>query len=495
MSTPYLHVRPGHPDFLDLDWDAPINDWEGPRLVDLPTGVHRHPVRFLAYEEGLYAIKELPLRLALHEFEMLRTLATRVRNVVKAVAVAERRWLNPHTEGAGVVMTEYVQFAFSYRELITGGGFGARRNQMLDAFAGLLVELHLAGCFWGDCSLSNVLYRYDAATIEAVMIDGETVRLYDALTDGQRAEDIDIMILNVAGGMADIAASQGVDLDEADLSLGDDIAARYYGLWDELNDQIVVGPDERYRIRERVERLNDLGFEVDDFELVPTGDGGSLLQMQVAVGGRNYHASRLRELTRIEASENQARQILSDLQYYEATHPAKSATGKAVAAIQWRVEVFEPILARITEAMGPGDDPVQGYANFLHFRFALASSQGRDVPTQEAFELLAGVGPAGLSPRGRGLGRLAEIHRGGGPGDSTVDRQGDPGDPRRRVGDEEHDGPGDVLGFAEPLAAGGPGPSRPPSPAKARQRGGCAPPTAPHHSLAPPEPSRRRADG
>ncbi len=402
MSTPYLHVRPGHPDFLDLDWDAPINDWEGPRLVDLPTGVHRHPVRFLAYEEGLYAIKELPLRLALHEFEMLRTLATRVRNVVKAVAVAERRWLNPHTEGAGVVMTEYVQFAFSYRELITGGGFGARRNQMLDAFAGLLVELHLAGCFWGDCSLSNVLYRYDAATIEAVMIDGETVRLYDALTDGQRSEDIDIMILNVAGGMADIAASQGVDLEEADLSLGEDIAARYYGLWDELNDQIVVGPDERYRIRERVERLNDLGFEVDDFELVPTGDGGSLLQMQVAVGGRNYHASRLRELTRIEASENQARQILSDLQYYEATHPAKSATGKAVAAIQWRVEVFEPILARITEAMGPGDDPVQGYANFLHYRFALATSQGRDVPTQEAFEPWLASGLPGYPLEGEG---------------------------------------------------------------------------------------------
>lgn len=400
MSTPYLHVRPGHPDFLDLDWDTPINDWDGPHLVDLPAGVHRHPVRFLAYPEGLYAIKELPLRLAIHEFDMLRALATRVRNVADAVAVAERRWLDPHTEGAGVVMTEYVQFAFPYRELITAGGFGARRSQMLDAFAGLLVELHLAGCFWGDCSLSNVLYRYDAATIEAVMIDAETVRLYDRLTDGQRAEDIDIMILNVAGGMADIAASQGVELDDADLSLGDDIAARYEALWAELNDQIVVGPEERYRIRERVERLNELGFEVDDFTLVPAGDGGSLLQMQVAVGGRNYHATRLRELTRIEASENQARQILSDLQYYEATHPVRSATGKAVAAIQWRVEVFEPIMSRIAEALGPEPDPVQGYADFLHFRFNLSAAQGRDVPSPEAFELWLVSGKPGFPLEG-----------------------------------------------------------------------------------------------
>jgi hypothetical protein len=167
-------------------------------------------------------------------------------------------------------------------------------------------------------------------------------------------------------------------------------------LWNELNDQIIVGAEERYRIRERVERLNDLGFEVDDFELVPTGDGGSLLRMQVAVGGRNYHASRLRELTRIEASENQARQILSDLQYYEATHPARSATGKAVTAIQWRVEIFEPIMTRIAAALGPGADPVQGYVDFLHFRFLLSAAQGRDVPTAEAFELWLEEGKPGF---------------------------------------------------------------------------------------------------
>ena len=72
--------------------------------------------------------------------------------------------------------------------------------------ASLLVELHLVGLFWGDCSLSNLLYRWDAGLIEAIMIDGETSMLKEELSRGQRLEDLQIMIENVAGEMADIAA-------------------------------------------------------------------------------------------------------------------------------------------------------------------------------------------------------------------------------------------------------------------------------------------------
>jgi hypothetical protein len=256
---------------------------------------------------------------------------------------------------------------------------------MLDAFAGLLVQIHLAGCFWGDCSLSNVLYRYDAETIEAIMIDAETVRLHETLSLGQRREDLDIMIINVAGGMADIAAEQGLDLDDADLNLGEDIAARYHGLWYELTQDIVVGPHERYRIRERIERLNDLGFHVEDVELTPDESGGDQVKVRVAVGGRNYHSTRLRELTRIEASEGQARQILSDLRYFEARLGGVSPTGKSVAAIRWRVDVFEPLLARITSVIDVDADAVQAYCDFLHHRYLLARAKERDVSNEEAF--------------------------------------------------------------------------------------------------------------
>ena len=39
----------------------------------------------------------------------------------------------------------------------------------------LLVRLHLAGVFWGDCSLSNTLFRPDADGLTAYLVDAETV--------------------------------------------------------------------------------------------------------------------------------------------------------------------------------------------------------------------------------------------------------------------------------------------------------------------------------
>jgi hypothetical protein len=395
MSTPFMQIRPGNPDFLDLPWDLPLLEWSLSRLIELPTGMHRHPVRFVAYDEGLYAVKELPLRLAHHEFEVLRSLSSAIKPVVAPVGIVERQWLNPGIEGAGAVITRYVEFAFPYRELISEGGFGVRRDQMLDAFAGLLVELHLAGCFWGDCSLSNVLYRYDAETIQAIMIDAETVRLYPQLSPGQRRDDLDIMIMNVAGGMADIAASQGLDIDDADLYLGEDIAARYEALWSELERDIVVGPEERYKIGQHISRLNELGFEVEDVVLTPDESGGQKVRIHVAVCARAFHATRLRELTRIDASEHQARQILADLRYFEANNEMTTATGKSVAAIKWRVEVFEPLLRRIRELLDGDADPVQGYCDFLHHRYLLAAAQGRDIANDEAFDSWVAAGTPG----------------------------------------------------------------------------------------------------
>lgn len=383
MGTPRLTILPDNPDFLDLPWSEPLAEWDVPNLVELPTGVHRHVVRFVSYEDRIYAIKELPLRHARNEFTSLRVLEEREAPVVEAVGLVEREWVDPREEWSAAVITRYLDYAFSYRELIIGGDFGSRRVQLLDGFAGLLVQLHLLGCFWGDCSLSNVLYRYDAATLDITMVDGETVELHDRLSAGQRRADLEIMVVNVAGGMADIAAAAGGDIDDADMTLGAEVVERYERLWDELNKDWLIGPDEGYRITERTSRLNDLGFEVAGVELEPVEDGRRL-RLKVEVGGRTYHRHRLSQLTSIEATENQARQILSDLRYHEA-RSAASRVNKAVAAIKWRVGVFEPMLAEIA-SLGEGNgDAVQLYCDFLHHRYTLSYDRGRDVPNEEAF--------------------------------------------------------------------------------------------------------------
>jgi len=390
--TPHLHVRQGNPSFLDLDWDRPISGWEEPRLVEMPTGVHRHPIVFVSYEEGVYAIKELPVRYAQREFDALHALSKRTVNSARPAGLVKREWLDPHSEASGAVITRYVTHAFPYRELVSGSGFGHRRSQVLDALAGLLVELHLAGCYWGDCSLSNALYRYDAGAIEAIMIDAETAELHESLSDGQREQDLEVMIENLAGDMGDLAG----EIENADLVFGLDVAARYRQLWDELSEDLVIRASEGYLIRERIARLNDLGFSVDDVDLTPT-EKGNLVRVKARVGGRAFHSDRLRELVGVEASENQARQMLSDINYYLGKHGEDTASGKVVRMVEWRLGVLEPMIERIAEVWH-GDDPVQGYCDFLNHRMALASARGADVPNDEAFADWGEHGYPGFEP-------------------------------------------------------------------------------------------------
>ena len=393
MGTPSLHVRSGHPPFLELNWERSVAEWDSGPLVTMPTGVHRHPVVFVSYPEGVYAIKELPVRYARREYEALLALEERGTSSATVVGLVHRDWLDDHAEASAAVITRYVDYAFPYRELVEGEGFGARRINVRDALASLLVELHLAGCFWGDCSLSNALYRYDAGSIDAVMIDAETSSLHNSLSDGQREHDLEIMIENVSGAMADIAVSQGSTLDRADLEFGVDTAAQYRVLWDELSSDLVITPGESFRIRERIARLNDLGFSVDEVDMEPTGEG-NLVRMRAKVGGRSFHSQRLRELTGVIASENQARAILSDINYYlSKVEHVESASLKAVGVVKWRLDAFEPLMSEIGVLFD--GDPIQGFCDLLQYRIGVASERGQDVPNAEALQLWIDAGMPG----------------------------------------------------------------------------------------------------
>jgi Domain of unknown function (DUF4032)/Lipopolysaccharide kinase (Kdo/WaaP) family len=378
-------VRAGHPDFLDLPWDSPLAGWDDPRLIDLPKGISRHEVRFIAMAPSIYAIKELPTKPARRDYDVLRRLELADAPAVRAVGLVEGRHPDPTAEQAAALITRYEDFSYSYLELLQGPGFGIRRNQMLDAFAGLFAELHVAGCFWGDGSLSNVLYRFDADKVETMLVDAETAEVHPELSDGQREQDLGIMIENVAWGMADIAAQQGVDVEEADMALGEGIADRYRGLWRELTEVWTIGPDERYKINERIESLNELGFIVEEVDLVPSEDGDRF-QVRARVGGRAFHGDKLRELTGVDALEFQARQILSDLHYFQSEATSgETLTGKAIDAVRWRVNQFEPMLIRLRSTAGVVD-PVQAYCDVLYHRYAISKDRGFDVGTDLAFD-------------------------------------------------------------------------------------------------------------
>ena len=108
-----------------------------------------------------------------------------------------------------MLITRHLDFSLPYRSLFSGPGVPDLRNSLLDALAELLVRIHLAGFFWGDCSLSNTLFRRDAGTLSAYLVDAETGELHPQLSDGQRAHDLQVAEENVAGELLDLEAADG----------------------------------------------------------------------------------------------------------------------------------------------------------------------------------------------------------------------------------------------------------------------------------------------
>src|SRR4051794_32437296 len=262
-------VRPGNPDFLDLPWRTPLADWECDRLVEVTRGIHRHVVRFVSYGERLYALKALPTRVARLEYRLLRALDDAVVPVVDAVGVVTKEFEPNEHEPEAVLITRHLDFSLPYRSLFSGPVVADLRNSLLDALAELLVRIHLTGFFWGDCSLSNTLFRRDAGTLSAYLVDAETGEMHPRLSDGQRAHDLQIAEergagVSPGGGAGAVGPPGGLDPTEAAAGA----PRRYESLWSELTREDVFGPDETYRIDQRLRRLNQLGFDVGEVRLV-----------------------------------------------------------------------------------------------------------------------------------------------------------------------------------------------------------------------------------
>ena len=199
-------------------------------------GLHRHVVRLVELGDGpqrtSYVVKELPDRLALREYRLLRGLVEdRLPTVIVVAVVTDRSG-----DRDGLLITRHLDYSLPYRTLLSGRGLSIPYlgDRLLDALVGLLVRLHLAGFFWGDCSLSNTLFRRDAGLLQAYIIDVETSERYDSLTDGQRKMDLDIATENVAGGLLDLQVGGRLVEDIDPFEIATNIEARYESLWDEL---------------------------------------------------------------------------------------------------------------------------------------------------------------------------------------------------------------------------------------------------------------------
>jgi Domain of unknown function (DUF4032)/Lipopolysaccharide kinase (Kdo/WaaP) family len=382
-----LIARTGHPNFLDLPWDEPLEEWTSERIVEVVRGIHRHVVRFVEYESPLgpaiYAIKELPEPIARREYGLLRRLAAEEMPVVDAVGVVTERG----DELESALITRHLDYSLPFRTLFARGSLPDLRRRLLDAGAELLVRLHLGGFFWGDCSLSNTLFRRDAGALAAYLVDAETGELHPSLSDGQRAHDLQIAEENFAGELSDVEAELGREGELHPEETAAELVERYEALWDELIRDELFGDDSRYKIDDRLHRLNELGFDVEELELV-AGKDGYRLRLDPRVVEPGHHRRRLHALTGLNAQENQARRLLNDLARYRAEldRDAKRPVPETVAVHRWLSEVFEPAVAEIPAELWGKRDAAEVFHEALEHRWFLSQEAGEDVGLMPAVQ-------------------------------------------------------------------------------------------------------------
>jgi Domain of unknown function (DUF4032)/Lipopolysaccharide kinase (Kdo/WaaP) family len=376
-----LVARTGHPDFLDLPWHEPLDEWQSERFVDLIRGISRHIVRFVDYDGALYALKELPERPARREWTLLRRLEGQGLPVVEPVGIVTGR--GPDLDA--VLITRHLEFSLPYRALFSGRGIPDLRTHLLNALVELLARLHIRGFFWGDCSLSNALFRRDAGALTSYLVDAETGELHGALSDGQRDYDLEIAHLNILGELLDVEAEVGLPDDLDPDETAEEIIRRYRALWTELTHEETFAADERFKVDERLHRLNELGFDVEEIQVdaLPTG---YRLRLDPHVVEPGHHRHRLLRLTGLDAQERQARRMLNDIARFREARERKlkRTVAESVVASQWRQEIFEPTVAAVPAELQGRLPAAEVFHQVLEHRWFLSEKAGKDVGIEEA---------------------------------------------------------------------------------------------------------------
>jgi len=376
----FLAARPDA-DLIRLPWQVPLADWPTQHLVALPRGISRHVVRFLQVGDQFLAAKEILEEVAVQEYRLLGELKRLGVPSVEPVGVVLGRVDVEGNPLDPILLTRHLPFSLPYRSLFYPGVKHETVNRLLDAMVVLFARLHLSGFYWGDVSLSNILFRRDAGEFAAYLVDAETGELHDQLTDGQRAHDLQNARTNLFGEFLDLEAGGILDPSLDPTWLVETIEDRYEQLWAELTGVEEFDQSELYRLEGRVRRLNALGFDVAEIDIDASPDGGTI-RMRPKVVDAGHHARRLMRLTGLDAEEHQARRLLNDMDTFRAKVVPHAP--ESVAAHKWLVEVFEPAVNRIPSHLRGKRDAAQFYHEVLDYRWYQSQREQREVPTEEA---------------------------------------------------------------------------------------------------------------
>jgi len=381
MALRIVASRPD-PAIVTLPWSTPLEEWDEEFVVPLARGLSRHVVRIVRLGQRIYAVKETQEPIAFREYRMLRDLQR-----LGLPSVVPQGVVTGRTTAAGeplptALLTEHLRFSLPYRSLFEHGLTAEDLPKILDALVVLLVRLHLADFYWGDVSLSNVLFRRDAGGFAAYLVDAETGELRESLSAQLRAYDLEVACENVYAEILDLVAAEALPGDFAVDDLVDRLRERYAALWEELTAETYFPADEMWRIEQRIERLNDLGFDVEEVDIVTDYDGDTVV-LRPRVVELGHHQRTLRGLTGIEAEDAQARRMLNDIAAYTASRDL-GGLPREVVAQRWLKEIYEPIVAMIPDAARGKLEPAEVFHEILVHRWFLSERAGHSVRLLDA---------------------------------------------------------------------------------------------------------------
>lgn len=379
---------------LTLPWGVPLEQWPAELITALPRGISRHVVRFIELgaaptqgvdaRTGVVAVKEIGVRTAHHEYKMLRELQRVGAPSVAPVAVITGRQPDNPRDGelTAALITEHLEFSLPYRELFSQDMVPGQPEKLIQALAVLLVRLHLLGFYWGDVSLSNTLFRRDADTYSAYLVDAETGEFQAQLSNARRAYDLDTARINIIGEMMDLQAGGYLAEDIDVIALGTLVESSYEDLWRELTAEEAIDAGEPWRITERVERLASMGFDVGELSVETEADRATVTLRPVVVSPGHHHRLLL-ELTGLSAEEHQAQRLLGAIHTFRALECSEAASLEQ-AAHRWLTEEYEPTIAAVPEDARSKLEPAQLFHEISDHRWFMAEHRGAAVPLAEA---------------------------------------------------------------------------------------------------------------
>lgn len=376
MALRIVTSRPD-PAIVTLPWSLPLEEWSDDFVVPMPRGLSRHVVRIVRLRDRTYAVKETEEEIAHREYRLLRDLQRMgLPAVVPQGVVAGRVDANGEPLPAAL-LTQHLQFSLPYRSLFSHGMTADNLPSLVDALVVLLVRLHLTDFYWGDVSLSNVLFRRDAGGFAAYLVDAETGELRSTLADQMREYDLTVATENVFAELLDLQAGQSLDTEVEAHDIVEMLADRYHALWDELTAEEEFSADEMWRIERRIERLNDLGFDVDELDIVTDFDGDQV-RIRPKVVEAGHHRRELQGLTGLNVEDAQARRLLNDLASFTA-HFDLGREDRSLVANKWLTEVYDPVTRMVPPEARGKLEPAEIFHEILVHRWFLSERAGREV--------------------------------------------------------------------------------------------------------------------